>query len=83
MSFKILYTKTAFKDIEKLDSVVKKRIKKQIEKNLNAPLSNARKLTDSRMGSYRWRVGNYRIVFDIHARTIVILRVRHRKESYK
>ena len=82
MSYKILYTKSAFKDIKKLDSVTRKRIKKEIEKNLKTPISRARKLTDPRIGSYRWRVGNYRIVFDIHGRTIVVLRVRHRKESY-
>ncbi|OGM21020.1 hypothetical protein A2714_01595 [Candidatus Woesebacteria bacterium RIFCSPHIGHO2_01_FULL_38_9] len=83
MAHKILYTKSACKDIQKLDSVTKKRLKKAIEKHLQAPLANARKLTDPKIGSYRWRVGNYRIIFDIHAKTIVVLRVRHRKESYR
>ncbi|OGM05400.1 hypothetical protein A2715_04250 [Candidatus Woesebacteria bacterium RIFCSPHIGHO2_01_FULL_39_32] len=83
MAFKIFYTKSAYKDIKKLDSVTKKRLKKGIEKNLTSPLSNARKLTDPKIGSYRWRVGNYRIIFDVHGRNIVVLRVRHRKESYR
>ncbi|KKQ43245.1 MAG: addiction module antitoxin [Microgenomates group bacterium GW2011_GWC1_37_8] len=83
MSYKILYTKSAYKDIKKLDSVTKKRIKKGIEKYISAPVINARKLTNPRIGSYRWRVGNYRIVFDIDDRTIVVLRIRHRKESYR
>ena len=83
MAYKILYTKSSFKDIKKLDSVTKKRIEKGIEKNLKAPLANVRKLTDLRIGNYRWRIGNYRIVFDVHERNIIVLRVRHRKESYK
>ncbi len=83
MLFKILYTKLAYKDIKKLDSVTKKRLKKRIEKNLPTPLFNARKLTDPRIGTYRWRVGNYQVIFDIEGKTIVVLRVRHRKESYK
>ena len=31
VKFKLLYTKTAVKDIQKLDRVVKKKIKKKIE----------------------------------------------------
>lgn len=83
MSYKILFTKSAFKDIQKLDRVVKKRIQKAIEKNLEKPLANARQLIDYKIGSYRWRVGNYRIIFDIDDKIVVVLRVRHRRESYK
>jgi len=83
MSHKILYTKSAVRDIKKLDSVAKKKIRKKIEKFSKKPLSNARKLLDPKIGSYRWRAGNYRIVFDIEKSKIIILRVGHRKEIYK
>jgi len=83
MSYRVVYTKSAYKDIKRLDTVVKRRIKKAVEKNLKSPLSTARKLTDFRIGNFRWRIGNYRIIFDIHDEAIVVLRVRHRKESYK
>ena len=83
MSFKILYTKSALKDVKKLDPVTKKRLKKGIEASLNTPLARARKLIDSRIGDYRWRIGNYRVIFDVHGKTIVVLRIRHRRESYK
>ena len=33
MGYKLLYTKTAFEDIKKLDPVVKKRIRKNIDLN--------------------------------------------------
>ncbi len=35
---------------------------------------------DSTLGTYRFRVGDYRIVFDIEDTTIIILRVGHRKK---
>lgn len=83
MSYKILYTKTAFSDIKQLDIVVKKRLKKKIEIFSKDPIKHAKKLIHFSIGSYRWRVGDYRIIFDIDRQTIVVLRVKHRRESYK
>jgi len=83
MSYKLLYTKTAYKDIKKLDIVAKKRLGKKIEEYSRDPLSTSKRLTNSSIGTYRWRIGNYRIVFDIDNENIVILRVGHRKEIYK
>lgn len=83
MSFRIVYTRSAVKDIEKLDRVVKKQIKKKIEAYSKKPLSHSRKLIDPKIGSYRWRIGSYRIVFDVKGKTIVVLRVGHRREIYR
>lgn len=81
--YRPLYTKSAFKDIQKLDSVAKKRIKKKIEKYSQNPIQNAKKLVGSELGNYRWRIGNYRVVFDIKGNNIIVLRVGHRREIYK
>jgi len=83
MAYQILYTKSAFKDIQKLDSVVKKKIKNKIEIYSKNPLFYGKKLLSPKLGSYRWRAGNYRVVFDIDREKIVILRIGHRKEIYK
>jgi len=83
MSYKLLYTTTAYKDIKKLDIVAKKRIGKKIEEYSKDPLSTSKRLTNSSIGTYRWRIGNYRIIFDLDDKNIVILRVGHRREIYK
>jgi len=83
MKYHLLYTKTAFEDIKKLDIIVKKRIKKKLEQFSVSPLQHAKKLINSAIGTYRWRAGNYRIVFDIDKNNIIILRIGHRKEIYK
>ena len=83
MVYKLVYTKTAFKDIQKLDPVAKKRIKRKLETLAKNPKLHSKKLTNSSIGNYRFRIGNYRIVFDIDKQNIVILRVGHRKEIYK
>lgn len=83
MAYRLVYTKSAAKDIQKLDSVAKKRIGKKLKEYSNSPLTYAKKLTDPKIGTYRWRIGNYRIVFDIEGNNLVILRVGHRKEIYR
>lgn len=83
MALNLVYTKSSVRDLKKLDSVVKKKLKKKIEIYSKSPKKYARSLIHSRIGTYRWRVGNYRIVFDIIGKDIVILRIRHRREVYK
>ena len=83
MSFKLVYTRRAAKDIQKLDAPTKNRIGKALLKFKDAPLDYADKLTNLLIGSYRFRVGDYRIVFDLYGNDIVVLRVGHRREIYR
>lgn len=83
MRYQLIYTKRAAKDIKRLDTVVRKRIKIALENLTLDPLAVSKKLTNSKIGSYRFRVGDYRIVFDINGSRIIILRVGHRREIYR
>lgn len=47
------------------------------------PLLYTSRLKDHDLGSYRFRVGDYRIIFDIEGTTIKIIRIGHRREIYK
>jgi mRNA interferase RelE/StbE len=47
------------------------------------PLRHAIKLTASEIGEYRFRVGDYRIVFDLEHDSLLILAVGHRKDIYR
>ncbi len=81
--YRVFYTKTAVKDIQKLDSVSKKKIKRKIEGFSRKPFFYARKLIKYSLGSYRWRIGDYRIIFDIDKDKIIVLRIGHRREIYR
>lgn len=83
MSSKVLYSKEATKDIKKLDSVVKKKLAKAIEKYSKNPLENAKRLSLPGETLYKWRAGSYRIIFDISGKTIRVLRAGHRRDIYK
>jgi mRNA interferase RelE/StbE len=83
MKYRLVYTQRAVRDIQGLDPATKERIGKTILRYEADPLKHAERLTDSRLGSYRFRVGDYRVVFDLEGEEIVILRVGHRREIYK
>lgn len=83
MSYDLVYTQRSIRDIEKLDPKIKKRIGKVLLRYKEEPLRFAEKLSDSKLGTYRFRIGDYRIIFDIEDNEIVVLRVGHRKEIYK
>ncbi len=81
----MVFSKTACKDIDKLDKLTKQRIAKKLEYFLGQDntLSFAKQLIDSKLGTYRFRVGHYRVVFDIEGDTIEVLAIKHRKDVYK
>ncbi len=83
MIYEYIYTKRAIRDIERLDSKIKERIGKTLLRYGMDPLKFADKITDSDLGTYRFRIGDYRVIFDIEGNQLVVLRVGHRKEIYK
>ena len=83
MKFQVVYTQRAARDIKGLDPKTKQRIGNTILRYTDDPLGYAEKITDSRLGSYRFRIGDYRVVFDLHGNEIIILRVGHRRDIYR
>lgn len=83
MSYRLVYTQRAVKDIDRLDAGVKKRIGATLLRFKDNPLQYAERLTNPELGGYRFRIGDYRVIFDIEGNDIVVLRTGHRKEIYK
>ncbi len=83
MNYNLVYTRRAEKDIKKLDSSIKSRIGNALLKLQDNPLLYSDKLSDPALGTYKFRIGDYRVIFDIEGNDVVILRVGHRREIYK
>ena len=83
MKYRLVYTQKAVRDIDRLDSRVKNRIGTTLLRFKDNPLQYAERLTNSALGGYRFRIGDYRVIFDIEGNDIVVLRAGHRKEIYK
>ena len=83
MKYRLVYTHRSIRDIDALDTSVKQRIGKTLLRYGPDPLKHAEPLKQSELGSYRFRIGDYRVVFDLEGDQIVILRVGHRREIYR
>jgi len=81
----IFYTHKAAKQLENLPLSVQKRIAKKMRfyASQKDPLKFAKRLTDYYDGEYRFRIGEYRLTFDVKRDTIYILGVKARDKSYK
>ena len=83
MKYRLVYTYRAIRDIDVLDTTVKQRIGKTLLRYEHDHLKYSEPLKQSELGSYRFRIGDYRVVFDLEEDQIVILRVGHRREIYR
>jgi mRNA interferase RelE/StbE len=83
VKYRLVYTHRATRDIDALHTGLKQRIGKTLLRYEPDPLKYAEPLKQSELGSYRFRIGDYRVVFDLSGDEIVILRVGHRREIYR
>lgn len=83
LMYELIYSPGALKALEKLDKIVQERIVSALERLRIRPQSyDVRRLVD--MPGYRFRVGDYRVIFDIDKSEskILVLKVGHRKNVY-
>ncbi len=85
MRYHVLFSKSALKMMEKLDPHVASLIIGWIRKNLEGcsdPRTHGKPLKGNRKGEWRYRIGNYRVLAEIHDEEVLIcvLTVGHRKE---
>jgi mRNA interferase RelE/StbE len=81
--YEIIFTAQSLRDLEELDESTRQRIAEKLKSFSASPFQHAKKLTDSKIGDYRFRIGDYRVVFDVDVKTIVVLRIGHRKDIYR
>ena len=85
MKYRIEFTRSAAKVLRKLPKQDRKRIRDKIDSfadNLPAPATTKMKGDNP---FHRVRVADYRIIYEIHEDTLVILvlKIGHRKEIYR
>jgi mRNA interferase RelE/StbE len=83
VTYRLVYTQRAIRDIDALDPPIKGRIGRTLLRYQQDPLKYAEVLKHPELGSYRFRIGDYRVIFDLEEDEIVVLRIGHRREIYK
>ncbi len=83
MTYEIIFSDKALKQLKKLDRDVQVRIIAVLERIRIRPELYVNKLVGDR--AYKLRVGDYRIVMDIDRNKlkILVLKVGHRKKIYR
>lgn len=86
MSYTLTFTANARRQLGRLDGAAKQRIKAAVEKLARDPYApglDVKKLRGS--SSYRLRVGDYRVVYEIDNAvvTITVIDVDHRRNVYR
>ncbi len=75
---------SAVRDLKKLPQSIRRTILDKLDfytKSVN-PLKFAKSLKDKTLGEFRFRIGDWRVVFDVEGGRIIILKVGHRKNIY-
>lgn len=82
MKYDVQFKPAAVKDIKGIPARSQSRILAKIEAMSDDLNSDVKRLTGSTR-EYRLRVGDYRVLFEIEGKSILIYRVRHRREAYR
>ena len=87
MAYRVEYTKTALKQLKKMDRFDARLITSWIGKNLEGcedPRAHGKGLTGSRSGEWRYRVGDYRIlcIIDDGVLVVEVFSIGHRSRVY-
>jgi mRNA interferase RelE/StbE len=88
LAWRIEITRTATKQITKLDRQAQESILKFMRERLSQadnPRQWGRALQGEKRGLWRYRVGDYRLICDIQDEkiTILVLELGHRKDVYR
>ena len=88
MSVEIEYTNKAVKALKKIEILQARKIVKKINSYVKQDnfLTKAKKLKPPFDSLYRFRIGDYRVIFDIdkggNITVLTILDIKHRKDIY-
>ena len=85
MNYKIIFTRSAEKDLAEIPKSHYSNIIAHISQLSGNPRPSGVKKLKGYENNYRIRVAQYRILFEIHDKTITILiiAISHRKDAYK
>ena len=83
MKAKVSYKASVRKDLAHLDREIAVRILDAIDTDLAMNPGKDKALKGQFEGLYSFRVGDWRVIYSLVGEVILVLRIAHRKESYR
>ena len=83
------YAVLAQKDLRRIDKGIARRIVLKVQRysESDKPYSEAKSLGGELIGLFRYRVGDYRVIFELSddgtITILTVLRIKHRKDVYR
>lgn len=84
-TYQIEWKKSAIRELKRIDRSVIPRIINAVEGLSSTPLPPGVVKLQGSQHTYRVRIGDYRVIYDLYESVLLIevIRVRHRKEAYR
>jgi mRNA interferase RelE/StbE len=83
LTYKITFKKSVAKDLKKIGLPESERILNKLTTELSVKADQSPELQGQFAGLRKYRVGDYRVIYAIIDDSVLILRIRHRKEVYR
>ena len=78
-----MYKASVSRDLRNIDRATALRIMEKIEKELAENPEKGAPLSGRFKGFYRYRVGDYRVIYTVSGDSIIVLRIGHRSRVYR
>jgi len=83
LAYNVVYKKSVHRDLKKLNKTEARRIIEQLEYDLSKKPETYPVLKGQFAGLRKYRVGNYRVLYAIFEKDVLVLRIGHRRDIYK
>lgn len=88
MAWTVSFEPRALNELRKLDHLIQRRIVKFLQERVSGqcnPRESGKPLSGDKVGLWRYRIGDYRVIchIDDEKRGVLVLRIAHRKQAYR
>jgi mRNA interferase RelE/StbE len=83
LGYRAVYKASVEKDLKKIDKTEAKKILTRIEGDLAKDPDMGIALSGTFQGLYRYRIGDYRVIYTKTVEGILVLRIGHRRDVYR
>jgi len=83
LASKVSYKAAVAGDLKRLDKPTARRILEKLERTLSDNPDAGIPLSGEFRGLFKYRVGDYRVMYAKTPDGVLVLRIRHRKDAYR
>jgi mRNA interferase RelE/StbE len=83
LAYNVVYKKSVLRDLKKISKSEARTLLNQLEKEISRKPGSYPALKGQFAGLRRLSVGDYRVIYVILEKEVLVLRIAHRREAYK